>query len=78
MAGIIKRNIIIAPCRVYALLYISLEIISLPGAANSNRITKANNPPKKKNRIPLTKYIKPILLWSKVNSQDIIPFGWFK
>jgi hypothetical protein len=62
IAGIIKRNIIIAPCNVYTLLYVSLDIKSFPGAAKLHSHNKSKTPPKKKNRIPPNKYINPILL----------------
>gem|GEM_PF-6107956 len=47
----------------------------LPGNASSVLKIMANSPPTRRKIRIVNRYISPILLWSRVKSQDLIPFS---
>src|SRR5437764_665354 len=58
----------IVPCMVNSWLYCSSDRNCRPGRASSVRISRAMNPPMKKNANEVTRYIRPICLASVVRS----------
>ena len=71
--GIRKKKIIATACIVNSLLYVSELTRSPRGVSNSTRIAVANAPPMKKNSVMVTKYNKPMRLWSLVSNHDFKP-----
>ena len=55
MDGIRKKNTMTWPCMVKALLYMSAVSRSPAGVSSSSRISKAKNPPIKKNAVMETR-----------------------
>jgi hypothetical protein len=73
MEGIRKNQTMMMPCMVKSLLYVSAVKRLVAGVSNSSRISRAKNPPRKKNAVIEAVYKMPIRLWSVVSSHDQMP-----
>jgi hypothetical protein len=70
MEGIRKNQIMITPCMVNSLLYVSGSSSAPCGCRRCARIMVAANPPKTNMNVMLIKYRMPMRLWSVVNSHE--------
>ena len=64
--GMMKRNTMIAPWSVNALLYMVGDMIVSPGVMSSMRTSSAKKPPTAKNNRIDARYMMPRRLWSTV------------
>jgi hypothetical protein len=67
--GVAKKNSMIVPCIVKSWLYCSGERNCRPGRASSPRMSIAITPPTTNHVRAVTKYIRPIVLWSVVRKR---------
>ena len=73
MTGMRNRNSMIVPWAVNALLYWSSSRIAPVGAIKFSRTSMTARPPNRKNTLAVTRYIRPMRLWSTVSSHDKTP-----
>ena len=77
--GMTNRKIITAPWSVNIWLYWSALMIALfPGVRSFVRTRSAKTPPRRNDARIDTRYITPMRLWSRVNSQDFRPRPWVR
>ena len=67
-SGVAKNSSMIVPCIVNSWLYCSGDRNCMPGRASSARMISASTPPNMKKVNDVTRYIRPISLWSVVRS----------
>ncbi len=70
MEGIRKKKIMVMPCIVNNLLYVSAWTRSPCGVSSSSRRRPASTPPSPKKRVMEIRYRMAIRLWSVVKSHD--------
>ena len=78
MLGIRKKNTMMMPCALNALLYDSDSIRSPRGVRSSMRISAAATAPIKKNSVTEIRYMMAMRLWSSVNSHDCHEWSAFR
>ncbi len=71
--GMMNRKTMIAPCSVKAWLYMWPDMKVFFGVRSSRRTSIAKNPPSANAMSVLTRYIRPMRLWSTVVSHDQTP-----
>jgi cytochrome c oxidase subunit 1 len=69
--GVAKNSSMIVPCMVNSWLYCSGDRNCSPGRASSPRISMAMKPPITNHVNDVARYIRPIVLWSVVRSNDV-------
>jgi len=67
--GVANISSMTVPCMVSSWLYCSGDRNCSSGLASSARMSRAINPPAMKNANEVTKYIRPMVLWSVVRSR---------
>ncbi len=75
MDGIRKKKIMITPCSVNSLLYVSGVHRSPRGVRSSSRMPVAKSPPTAKKIVIEIRYSIAMRLWSVVRSHDATPYG---